>query len=442
MINLESFKLIDLTMFHSEAAILAFILCASFIMRLNAPKIILSLLTLSAMIIMPSPLYLFILSLISLIQAWDLINRGRRSTAYKYFAYSFLFVFMNIPVIAGYYTLLVTSIFMIKAVISSYDDEINDNFTMIVNTALMAGMALNAHSVDGGSTALVYVLCLGIVVSLIRYILDKSIKTPIYVMPVFILASSLSGQLVILLSALYVFLSVMIYVFHKNKITFSFVCLFAIPFIDNSVMNTTVVTLASKAGSIDPSYVYWSVLALALIALLKFFGSHLIASFTDIKYRQPLEILAFIAIALAAGFSGYKLSSPIPLFCVIPFAVLEARYFDVISKIRADALLPYIERVFKALYKFKQRKYREAYIGSKHMINDGSSAAGSILRAALVWSALFARGCTLLTKKVVKRSTSCFTRFIDSIMTKTGTEEIIAILSAILILLIFLWGDK
>ena len=441
MINYESFKFIDLTMLHSEAAVLVFILCTSFIMKLNAPKIILSALVLSAMIIMPSPLYLFILSLISLMQAWNFINRGQRNTAYKYLAYSFLLVFMNIPVIAVHYKLLITCIFMIKAIISSYDDEINDSFTMILNTALMAGMVLNTHGLGSDSPVLAYMLFLGIIISLIRYILDKSIKTPLYVMPAFILASSLSSQLVIFLSALYVFLSVMIYVFNKSKVTFSFVCLFAIPFIDNSVMHITVRGLASGIDIISPSYVSWSVFALALISLLKFYGSHLVSSFKDIKYRQPVEVMVSIIVALGAGFSGYKLSYPMPLFCVIPAAVLEARYFNIISKIQIDVLLPHIERAFKGLYEFKQRTYRKAYIGSKHMINNGISTAASILRATMVWSVIFVRTCVLLTRKAVTRSTSCSTDLIDRMMGKIGTEEIIAILSAILIL-IYLWGDK
>jgi hypothetical protein len=60
----------------------------------------------------------------------------------------------------------------------------------------------------------------------------------------------------------------------------------------------------------------------------------------------------------------------------------------------------------------------------------------------LTGTVVLVRSCGLYVKKGTRRVTSCSVNFLYRSVNKVGTEELMAIIAAMLILLIYLRGDK
>ena len=420
----------------------AFILSIAWMGKFNVIKAILSIMTVVCIMLPPSAIYFILLSSISLIQAWYLISKARNTSSYKYLIYSFLFIFMNIPTVSIYYRLLLICILLLKTIIASYKDEVADPFMFVLNAALIAGMALNIQPLNQASI-IPTILFFMIVIGSLRYLFDKSVKTPLYILPLFILATVSSGNIIITLSALYAFLTAVIYVNNKEKIGLSFICLFSIPFIDNSFIYIAVKNIVSSLSFVDQEYALWSIIAISAIVVMKFYEQDMISSLKGFKFRHIIEILFAAGISLAAGFSTYELSHPIPLFCIIPLIIIEARYIHLVNKIPMASILAILERIFNRWYGYKKDITRTVYIRSRYSIR-------TILRKLFIFPKVFMivvrryySKTIIYTIKNLRRSMSLSASFIEvKIIKKISVEELIAIISAITVLLIYFLGDK
>ena len=443
IINYETLSFIDFSKLYTVIAVFAFIVAILLTGKFNLVKMALSALTLVSMILVPSSTAMLVLSLISIIQAWVFVKSGQRYTAYKYFFYSFLLVFMNIPVIAGDYKLILLSIFTIKTLLSSYSDEISDGSTFVLNAGLLAGIALNLQPIDKNITVISVMLFIAMILSLLRSIFDRSIKTPLYILPLFIIVSSLSDSTTVLMTVIYTLLASVIYILKNNKVSFSFLCLFAIPFIDNSVMHSTVRALASSARTIEATYIYWTIGILSIIAVLKFYEQNLVPAFKAFTYRQTGEILSAIAISVGSGLSNYRLSFPIPLACAIPLVFLEARYSHLVARVPLYSLYSKIERTIIKLYSYKKGITKSIFIGSKYTLRTVGRKLAIGLVLLLEWSQHTYNRCILFVKRTIRLGIAYSSSLLDRfVVRKIRTEELIAIIFAIMILLIYLLGDK
>ncbi|MEI6079067.1 MAG: hypothetical protein WCQ53_00315 [bacterium] len=443
IINYETLSFIDFSKLYTVIAVFAFIVAILLTGKFNLVKMVLSALTLVSMILVPSSTAMLVLALISIIQAWVFVRNGQHNTAYKYFFYSFLLVFMNIPVIAGDYKLILLSIFTIKALISSYNDEISDGSTFVLNTGLLAGIALNLQPIDKNIPVVSIMLILAMTLSLLRSIFDRSVKTPLYILPLFIIASSLSDSTTVLMTVIYTLLASLIYILKSNKVSFSFLCLFAIPFIDNSVMHSTVRALASSARTIETTYIYWTIGVLSIIAVLKFYEQNLVPAFKTFKYRQTGEILSAIAVSVGSGLSNYRLSFPVPLACAIPLLFLEARYSRLVTRAPLYSLYSKIERTIIKLYNYKKALAKFICIGSKHALRTAGRKATLGLVMILSWVQRTYNRSFLFVKRTKRLGIAYLSSLFDRLVVrKIRTEELLAIIFAIMILLIYLLGDK
>jgi len=420
-------------------AVAAFIISIAWIGKLNIIKTILAIMTAAYLIIPPSTIYFIILSSISLLQVWYLISKGRNTSSYKYLIYSFVFIFMNIPTVSIYYRSLLILIFLIKTLIGSYKDEVADSFMFVLNAAMITGMVLNIQPFNQTSIISTVLFCT-IMLSLLRYLFDKSVKTPMYILPLFIIASVSSGSIVIILSAIYTFLAAVIY---KEKVGLSFLCLFSIPFIDNSTVYITIKNVISGLVLLDQGYALWSIIALGAIAVMKFYEQEMVTSIKVIKLHHVIEVVAAIGISVGFSFSNYGLSNPVPLFCIIPLVIIEARYIHVINRVPLAFILTLIERTLNKGYQYKKETTRAVYIKSQYSIR-------VILRNPFIFPKILMLGARryylksiIYITKYTRRLLSLSAELIEKkIIKKVGLEELIAIISAITILLIYFLGDK
>ena len=421
---------------------IAFIFSVAWAGKFNIIEAILSIMTVICIMMPPSAIYFILLSSISLTQAWRLISKGRNTSSYKYLIYSFLFIFMNIPTISAHYRLLLVCIFLLKTILASYKDEIADTFMFVLNTAMILGMVLNIQPLNQMNT-IAPILFFMIIVGSLRYVFDKSVKTPMYILPLFILAAVSSGNIVIIISSLYAFLAAIIYINNKERVGLSFICLFSIPFIDNSFIYIAIKNVVSKLSFLDQGYALWSITAIGIIAVLKFYEQDMVASLKGFKIRHIIEALAAVVIAMAAGFSKYELSHPVPIFCVIPLIIIEARYLHIVNRIPLTSILTVLERILNRWYGYKKEITRAIYIRSQYSIRTLLRKLSILPKVLIMGVRRYYSKTIIYTTKYIRKVLSLSAWFIEAkMMKKIGVEELIAIISAITILLIYFLGDK
>lgn len=435
MINLESFKLLDFSSVHIFYAAAAYLIMLFFTGRLNALKIVLFLLSLASMFIQPAGIFLVILSSINLIQAVIFLRKKHHTTAYKYFLYSFLFIFINIPALNSYYKILLFCVFLLKSILASYTDEINDPFTLILNTALVSIMVINTQATAPDSMLLANILFIGLLMGLTRNILDKSLKTPIFVLPFFILASATSSPLVTVFLMLYTFFTIATYYRYKRDFNFSFACLLTIPFVDCSIFQT-----ASQTNS--PVFSF-SLILLTFVLVGKLWETHFKEIISSYSNKSVIDIVVGLGLAIAIKVADYKVVSPIPLMVAIPAIVIEARYLRIFSKIPFNETYLFLSRILNKTYKFKYKSTRKVRILSK------------------LFAKIFIRKASLLSKesliliKVVtikywvntnRKTRQMFSGLLNNLTLKIfnhlGFEELLAVISVIVLILIYFLGDK
>ncbi|MCX6113036.1 MAG: hypothetical protein NTY22_07140, partial [Proteobacteria bacterium] len=214
-------------------------------------------------------------------------------------------------------------------------------------------------------------------------------------------------------------------------------------FIDNSVMHVAIKNITMAISFMGSEYLLWVLVFVAFIAVSKFYEQHLIASLKGVKYYQIIEIFIAIGISLGVSFSNYDLSHPIPIMCIIPFIILEAKYLNIVTKIPFNLILPTLEKLLDKGYRYKREITRTVYIRcgylTKLTINKFSLFSKIILEKI---RSLYSRSI-IYTIRGLRRFISLSAGLLETrLIKRIKTEELIAIISAIIILLIYFLGDK
>lgn len=297
------------------------------------------------------------LSFLSLLQAFFLVKKEQKGPSYRYFLYSILFVMASLPILSDYNKIILISIIAFKNISSSYKAEILDPVMFFINIAMVAYTTLYIHSEHNTNTAVLIILVM-LLIALIRLVLDKTLSSPIYLLPVLILSSYFSNETAIILTIAYSALIYTIHLLEKKKISLFLLIAFLLPFIDSSIIYINIQKLIQTTKDINTNHLFWTITILYFLAVTKFYEKNIIQAHKTFRVKQLLGITPVTAVSIGTYLYGYDFLRPIPLAAIIPIIIIEARYLGFIKKIPLEHLLPLITKTIIKLYKLKLKLLR------------------------------------------------------------------------------------
>ncbi|MEI6092649.1 MAG: hypothetical protein WCQ47_03085 [bacterium] len=224
-----------------------------------------------------------------------------------------------------------------------------------------------------------------------------------------------------MLTILYSMIIYTVHLFDKKKITLFLLIAFLLPFIDSSIIYTGIQKLVMSVNDIKTESIFWVVIALAFLAITKFYEKNIHQAYKTFKGKQLFGIIPVIGISLGTCLYGYEFLQPIPLVAIIPIIVVEGRYLGFIKRTPLEQILSIITKSICQLYMFKLKILRK--IKAFYDI--------VILRRT--------KNKKVIHKNLIYRA---YTFTEELVFKKAKTEDLIAVICLVLITLILLLGDK
>lgn len=298
------------------------------------------------------------LSVLSLLQAFFLVKKDQKGASYRYFLYSLLFVMANTPILSDYDKIILIGIIAFKSISSSYKAEISDPIMFFINIAIVSYTTLYIHS-EYNTNMVALLILIMLVIALIRIIMDKTLSSPIYILPALVLCSYFSSETVIILTIAYSVLIYTVHLFEKKKTSLFLLIAFVLPFIDSSIIYTNIQKLMQATKDINTDHLFWTIVVLSFLAIAKFYEKNIVQAYKTFRAKQLFGIIPVTALSMGTYLYGYDLLHPIPLASIIPVILIEARYLGFIKKIPFEQLLSIITKKIIKLYKFKLKVLRK-----------------------------------------------------------------------------------
>jgi hypothetical protein len=386
-------------------------------------------------------LFINIISFISLIQALLFLRNDKKRISFKYFIYTYLLLLLNLPIFAQIQGLLLAIILLCKILFSD-KDEINNMFVFITNTTILYAASFFLMYTQTFNQLLSLTIYYFTALAILRFILDKSLKEPIFILPFFIISS-------ISISYFYCF-GIFLYLFiatHTIKKPFH-MFLFIVPFIDSSIFHHVFSEIINSLNSNHSLYFSIALIFLLLFAVLKYLEKCLLKTIELCSYKVylliilPLIIL-YLPLLLNLEFNIIK---PIPLFLAIPMLVIDAIYINLVQKISMERIYSFIIKNIKTLVKTISHQLKILYIFSiKIFLYFVKILKKLLLKCFYLIYFLTIKNSSKsykLTKKYIILPLSKLVEQTDTIISnKINLEHLVTILTLFILSLIYLLGD-
>lgn len=399
-----------------------------------------SILVIASLFIKDITYYSMLLSTLSIIEALYLIRKGAKTPAHIAMVMGLLLVLSNIPLVKEYHQMLLFFLLSIKLLSLSNKFQLTSLYISICVPVVLFGLIMN-HMVPGDQYD---VLCSMILVLLVgaslRYFLDITLKSPIFILFSFIFVSCLSGPVLTSAIVIYSISSVLTLLKDKNLAKITTVAIFTIPFMDSSIFASSLNDLLYYQNITNSKYLAWPLIILLSSVVIIYLKGSIKMIDKKVSITNIFLTLSFIIVAMAPFITrGFVLYSPIPLFPLIPLIILLSFYLLRFRCPDLNVLNEFIKNILLRSYNFTLYWNKSAYVNIQSIIKNISRYSylglNSFLRNSLLISRKFYKERSIKIKIFI---TVNITRGFDIIRTRIGLEELGAIIFTIMMITIFL----
>lgn len=376
------------------------------------------------------------LSTFSIVQTFVLLKRGKINTSYKYLLYSLLFILLDLPILSELFEVYLVSVLLLKIIIASDTDEISDTFIYVSNLTIIALVALKLYPIYYDQFYVCTILSIGLTLILLRAIFDQLILSPLYIIPVILLSSITGSQISTVSLYIYALIFFALYRYNKNRISIAFVCLMLLAFFDSNVVQNIVSDLG---GSIDLRVVIASLFILGVSRFMEDYKKRISVTF-DHK--------AIIAIILGAGAiftptimnASFKITRPLPLVLGVVFVILDFKYLTIFKRIKIYRIWDFVICFIADCIKAAHSSLGFIRTSLRYFISTKTDDMSERTKASLIALRGFLLDKTELVNEYLSSTLSTLVKKVETSVDRTGYKEAVAIISAVIISLIILFG--
>ena len=319
-------------------------------------NIVLVVLSISAVFLTTHKVYFPLLALVSIVQSSIFIRDKNPLTASKYILYSAFFILCGSQLATGTEKQLLLILLTLKSFISSSEHEVENTniFYSNIIIILSAGTLIDGFNSINLNTFIIALLLL----ACLRTILDKSIQSPAYIAPFFLILSLANPLYAIGIFVYIASLSFLIKI--KEKVNgIILVSALCVVFVDSAIFYKVIPNILLNGAGWAISFLSACCVSIYIEKITK----------KELKNKINFTSIFLLIIALTSVcfivFTDYSgnifLNRPIPLASAILLVLLNGIYLKLFTKIKAQHLMTLIENKTEKFYRFTS-----SFFKSKH----------------------------------------------------------------------------